>query len=162
MKPGRRIPLASAAAVLLAVCVAVGIYALTEQPPDATSLQSGAVNDALVRLFGGAPFLYDSKTGLWLGISIRHWAHAVEFWLLGLPVALAAWLAARPRVAVAGAVSLAVCAACSIFDQCHKLFVPGRHFDFFDLVMDALGYTTAIAMVLLVAWAVSALRRRHR
>ena len=42
----------------------------------------------------------------------------------------------------------AICAGFSLFDQCHRLFVPGRHFDPFDLVMDALGYGVAVVVVM--------------
>lgn len=126
-----------------------------ERDPDTTSSESSAVNDFLVGLFGGVLLLYDPETDLWLGVGIRHWAHAVEFFAFGVFAALAAWFLARPRLAAAGGVALAVCVASSLFDQCHKLFVPGHHFDGFDLVMDALGYGVAIAVVLAVAWVVS-------
>ena len=144
-------PRLALAFVLLAVSVATAIFLLTEQSPVETSRESSFVNDLLVGLFGGLPGLYDPQTGLWLGIGIRHWAHTAEFGLFGVLVALAVWFAVRPRVFLAGGVSLAICAACSLFDQCHKLFVPGRHWDWFDLAMDALGYVVAIAVVVAVA-----------
>ena len=160
MKSLRNISGLFVVAAILAVVVAGGIFVLTEQPPEATAQQSGAVNELLVRLLGGTP-LYDPATDSWLGIGIRRWAHAAEFWLLGVFVALASWLALKPRLAAAGVVSLCCCAAASLFDQCHKLFVPGRHFDGFDLVMDALGYGVAILTVLLAAKAVSAAGRQR-
>ena len=43
------------------------------------------------------------------------------------------------------------CAACSVGDQVHKIFVPGRHFDVIDLGFDAAGYVTAMLLVLLAA-----------
>ena len=61
------------------------------------------------------------------------------------------------RILPAGITALVICAACSLFDQCHKLFVPGRHFDYVDLFMDAFGYGCAIVFVLLVTAIV-----RHR
>ena len=151
----RRLPIASAACAVLAVVVAAGIFVLMQQDPSTTSSESSAINDFLVGLLGGVPFLYDPETDLWLGVGIRHWAHAAEFFAFGLFAALAAWFFARPRIAAAGGAALAVCVASSLFDQCHKLFVPGRHFDGFDLVMDALGYGVAIVLVLAVAWVLS-------
>ena len=145
----KTIPIAVTA--VLAVAVAVAIYLLTEQPPDATSSESDFINRFLIGLFGGIPGLYDPDTGLWLGVNIRHWAHTAEFFLLGIFVALLAYFVFKPRLLRAGVVSFATCLACSLFDQCHKLFVPGRHFDGFDLVMDALGYVVAILVVLLIA-----------
>ena len=140
---------------VLAVAVAAAIFVMTEQSPEVTTAESGRVNELLIRLFGGTGW-YDPETGLWLGIGIRHWAHSVEFGMLGLCVALAMrqWLrlrpARRPLLRTAG-LSLAICAAYSLFDQCHKLFVPGRHFDAFDLVMDALGYIPAVLIVIAVS-----------
>ena len=43
------------------------------------------------------------------------------------------------------------CAACSVGDQVHKIFVPGRHFDVIDLGFDAAGYVAAMLLVLLAA-----------
>lgn len=65
--------------------------------------------------------------------------------------ALAAWWG-RPRsLAARSAIALAACAACSLFDQTHKLFVPGREFDAGDLLFDAAGYLTAWLLVFGVA-----------
>ena len=46
---------------------------------------------------------------------------------------------------------LLFCAACSVGDQVHKIFVPGRHFDVIDLGFDAAGYVIAMLLVLLTA-----------
>ncbi|MFR9006422.1 MAG: VanZ family protein [Collinsella aerofaciens] len=35
----------------------------------------------------------------------------------------------------------------SLFDQTHKLFVPGREFDASDLVFDVLGYGVGIVLM---------------
>ena len=135
-----------------AVAVAIAIFLLTAQGPDDTISASSIVNVWLAKVFGRIPGLYDPQTGLWLGIGVRHWAHTAEFWLLGLFVSLSAYFALRPRLLVAGGVSFAVCVAFSLFDQTHKLFVPGRHFDGFDLAMDALGYGLVIAIVFTIGW----------
>ena len=101
----------------------------------------------MAAMLGWIPGLYDPATGLWLGIGIRRWAHAVEYGALGLFVALAAKSAMGQRTIAPGMAALAICAGFSLFDQCHRLFVPGRHFDPFDLAMDALGYGAAVAAV---------------
>ena len=95
--------------------VAVAIFALTSQTPEVTSAESGFVNDLLVALLGWIPGLYNPSTGLWFGIGIRHWAHAVEFGALGLFVALAAKSAMGPRAAAPHVVSLAICAGFSLY-----------------------------------------------
>lgn len=108
------------------------------------------MGDLLAGLLGAFPGVYDSQAGELLGVGIRRWAHVVEFGVLGLFVAVAACRMLRPRLAWAAGASFAICLACSLLDQCHKLFVPGHHFDASDLVMDAVGYGLAILVV--VAW----------
>ena len=92
---------------------------------------------------------------LWMGANIRRVAHTVEFFFVGLfasttVACLGEYLpCARFRYALAAL----FCAVCSVGDQVHKIFVPGRHFDMIDLGFDAAGYVTAMLLVLLVsAW----------
>ena len=132
---------------MISAVIALAIFTLTSQTPEVTSSESGFMNDLMVTLLGWIPGLYDPATGLWLGIGIRRWAHAVEYGALGLFVALAAKSAMGQRTIAPGMAALAICAGFSLFDQCHRLFVPGRHFDPFDLAMDALGYGAAVAAV---------------
>ena len=132
----------------LAFAAAIAIFVLTALPPEVTGAQSDSVGDLLAGLFGALPGVYDPQAGELLGVSIRRWAHVVEFGVLGLFVAVAACRMLRPHLARAAGASLAICLACSLLDQCHKLFVPGRHFDASDLVMGAVGYVVAILLVI--------------
>lgn len=43
--------------------------------------------------------------------------------------------------------ALLTCMCISLCDQLVWLFIVGRHFDFFDLVLDAIGYVSAIVVV---------------
>ncbi len=90
---------------------------------------------------------------LWMGANIRRVAHTVEFFFVGLFASLVAvCLDKRVSPTRLRCVSvLAFCAVCSVGDQVHKIFVPGRHFDVIDLGFDAAGYIAAILLVLLVA-----------
>ena len=92
---------------------------------------------------------------MWMGTNIRRVAHTVEFFFVGLFASLAA-VCLDKRVSptrLRCVPLLAFCAVCSVGDQVHKLFVPGRHFDMIDLGFDAAGYVTAMLLVLLVsAW----------
>lgn len=90
---------------------------------------------------------------LWMGANIRRVAHTVEFFFVGLfASATAACLGeCLPCARFRYVVALLFCAACSVGDQVHKIFVPGRHFDIIDLGFDAAGYVTAMLLVLLVA-----------
>ncbi|MBN2944056.1 MAG: VanZ family protein [Collinsella sp.] len=92
---------------------------------------------------------------LWMGANIRRVAHTVEFFFVGLFASLAAvCLNKRASPTRLRCVPLlAFCAVCSVGDQVHKIFVPGRHFDMIDLGFDAAGYVVAMLLVLLVsAW----------
>lgn len=157
-RAGKGPRVATGVMLCLTVGAAAAIFVLTSQDVDTTSAESSWMNDLLIRLFGDIPGLYDPETGLWLGLSVRQWAHTAEFLMLGTFVSLSVSLLRKggPLGSSIG-IAAAVCAACSIADQMHKLFVPGRHFDGVDLGMDALGYGTAIAVVFIV---VALLRRR--
>lgn len=90
---------------------------------------------------------------IWMGTNIRRVAHTVEFFFVGLFASLAAvCLDKRMSPARLRCVPvLAFCAVCSVGDQVHKIFVPGRHFDVIDLGFDAAGYVVAMLLVLLVS-----------
>ncbi|WP_293819911.1 VanZ family protein [uncultured Parolsenella sp.] len=108
---------------------------------------------------------------------VRRVAHAVEFAAVGLFASLTAifWrgvLGAGPGASRRGdthgpgrtagralatgrgpsacalfAATVCFCALCSLVDQTHKIFVPGRHFDVKDLPFDLAGYLVASLVV---------------
>ena len=90
---------------------------------------------------------------LWMGANIRRVAHTVEFFFVGLFASLVAVCLDKrvPITRLRCVPVLAFCAVCSVGDQVHKIFVPGRHFDVIDLGFDPAGYVTAMLLVLLVA-----------
>lgn len=92
---------------------------------------------------------------LWMGANIRRVAHTVEFFFVGLFASTTAACLGEclPCARFRYALAALFCAVCSVGDQVHKIFVPGRHFDMIDLGFDAAGYVTAMLLVLLVsAW----------
>lgn len=92
---------------------------------------------------------------LWMGANIRRVAHTVEFFFVGLFASTTAACLGEclPCARFRYALTALFCAVCSVGDQVHKIFVPGRHFDMIDLGFDAAGYVTAMLLVLLVsAW----------
>lgn len=90
---------------------------------------------------------------MWIGANVRRVAHIVEFFFIGLFASvIVVCFSRRPWSVCSRCVPvLLFCAACSVGDQVHKIFVPGRHFDMIDLGFDAAGYATAMLLVLLVA-----------
>lgn len=96
--------------------------------------------------------------------SVRIWAHTVEFLALGISVSLALvfWWG-RPR-GLLSRVPLAflLCVFASLFDQTHKLFVPGREFDAGDLLFDLLGYSIAMGLSFIVSRLLDLIRTKSR
>lgn len=116
-------------------------YLTTQTPYDTISL----TNKALEWL---PQFLIEptDSTGRVL-ISARRMAHIYEFLFLGIFVST---YMVTYDFKGKNIVALIVCAMCSLFDQTHKLFVPGREFDYRDLIMDFFGYFLSIVIVNLI------------
>lgn len=165
--------------VVLLVVTLASIWILTEQNVEQTSSLSESTARAVegraadVRLdvaqesqTGDAVEGADSTTAtvhpdplapvrLWMGTNIRRVAHTVEFFFVGLFASAAAACLGEclPCARFRYVLAALFCAVCSVGDQVHKIFVPGRHFDMIDLGFDAVGYVTAMLLVLLVsAW----------
>ena len=163
--------------VVLLVVTLASIWMLTEQNVEQTSSLSESTARAVegqaadVRpdaaqesQAGDAAGDADSTTGaihpdplapvrLWMGANIRRVAHTVEFFFVGLFASATAECLGEclPCARFRYVLALLFCAVCSVGDQVHKIFVPGRHFDVVDLGFDAAGYIAAMLLVLLAA-----------
>lgn len=163
--------------VVLLVVTLASIWILTEQNVEQTSSlsestaravegQSASVQPeaAVETQAGDAVEDADSTTAtvhpdslapvrLWMGANIRRVAHTVEFFFVGLFASLAVVCLGEclPCARFRYALAALFCAVCSVGDQVHKIFVPGRHFDVVDLGFDAAGYIAAMLLVLLAA-----------
>ena len=116
--------------------------------PDATQeFQAGDAVEGTVHPDPLAP------VRLWVGANIRRVAHTVEFFFVGLfaSATVACLGECLPCARFRHVLALLFCAVCSVGDQVHKIFVPGRHFDMIDLGFDAAGYVVAMLLVLLAA-----------
>ena len=118
--------------------VAGAIFYLTTQTPEATISASHWATEHL------PSFLIEPK---WPDGSVlltaRQMAHIYQFFALGLCASLAMLGCARFSPTVQALAAMAICLVCSLADQTHKLFIPGREFDGRDLVLDAVGYAAA-------------------
>lgn len=171
--------------VFLLVVTLASIWMLTEQSAEQTSLLSESTahvvegqaagaqsGDAGETRATGAAEVADQTDGvradplapvrMWMATNIRRVAHTVEFFFVGLSSsAAAACLGERIlRTRLRCLLVPLFCVVCSVGDQVHKIFVPGRHFDVVDLGFDAAGYIVAMLLVLLVAMLVALLARR--
>ena len=166
-------------AIVLFAATLAGIWVLTEQNAVETSLLSestarvveGQATGVQAADVAGEAQTENGMTGgtdsaasnvrsgrlasirMWVGTNVRRVAHTVEFFFVGLfASAIVVCFSRRPWSAYSRCVPvLLFCAACSVGDQVHKIFVPGRHFDMIDLGFDAAVYITAMLLVLLIA-----------
>ena len=157
-------------AIVLFVATLAVIWVLTEQNAVETSLlsestarvvegQATGVQAADATGGGADSAASNVRSGrlasirMWVGTNVRRVAHTVEFFFVGLFASVVVvCLSRRPWSVCSRCVPvLLFCVACSVGDQVHKIFVPGRHFDVIDLGFDAAGYVTAMLLVLLAA-----------
>lgn len=160
---------------------ACDFFALTEQNPVQTSTLSSAVNNAIVAQHDceagdGATALSNTDTSVsssaFAGVgkvmfsyaSVRIWAHAVVFFALGIPVSLALvfWWGRSRGLLLRASLAFPICVFASLFDQTHKLFVPGRELDAGDLLFDLLGYSIAIGLSFIVSRSLDLIRTKSR
>lgn len=166
-------------AIVLFTATLVGIWVLTEQNAVQTSLLSESTARVVEGQAAGiqaAGIAGETRAGdgmaegadsaasavqsgrlasirMWVGTNVRRVAHTVEFFFVGLFASvIVVCFFRRPWSVCSRCVPvLLFCAACSVGDQVHKIFVPGRHFDVIDLGFDVAGYVTAMLLVLLAA-----------
>ena len=158
-------------AIVLFAATLAGIWVLTEQNAVETSLLSESTARVVEGQATGEAQTENGMTGgtdsaasnvrsgrlasirMWVGTNVRRVAHTVEFFFVGLFASVVVvCFSRRPWSVCSRCVPvLLFCAACSVGDQVHKIFVPGRHFDVIDLGFDAAGYVTAMLLVLLAA-----------
>lgn len=137
--------------------VAGVIFYLTTQTPEATIQASRWAAEHL------PSFLIEPK---WPDGSVlltaRQMAHIYQFFVLGLCAALAMLGCTRISPAARALSAAAICLVCSLADQTHKLFVPGREFDGRDLALDAVGYCAAVAFIFFIRWLIVRKRKQSR
>lgn len=136
-------------ALLIGLLASIAVvFILTEQDPQETSSLSNAVLYVLYLLARPFKSEWSYSDYIWSSWLVRKLAHTVEFFVIGLFTAAVSIVWSRRddrRRSFRSAFGLSV--AASLFDQSHKLFVPGREFDVVDLAFDALGYYSAIRLV---------------
>lgn len=127
----------SLAFVLITLCI---LFYLTFQTPDDTV--------ALSERVGHLPVVEDllNWVGAFVDWSVRQWAHVFEFLIIGICVSIFYAFAAK-NIWTILVLAVLTCICISLCDQSVRIFIAGRHFDSFDLVLDALGYVSAVVIV---------------
>lgn len=131
----------SAAAVILWYSV---IFGFSAQDGEKSGSLSGAVAEAVMKLFGGDPGGEARHT---LEHIIRKGAHMTEFAILALLVfwAVYAWTGVRSLKAFVIAFALTVCLAS--LDEFHQTYVPDRAGRPADVLIDSCGALIALALL---------------
>lgn len=133
----RKLLVISLVFVLITLCI---LFYLTLQAPDDTVTFSEKV--------GHLPVVEDflNWVSRFVDWSVRQWAHVFEFLIIGICVSIFYAFAAK-KIWLMMALALLTCVCISLCDQSVRIFIVGRHFDSFDLVLDAIGYVGAIVVV---------------
>ena len=123
--------------VLITLCI---LFYLTFQAPDDTV--------ALSERVGHLPVVEDffNWVSAFVDWSVRQWAHVFEFLIIGMCVSIFYKFATK-NIWTMLVLAVLTCMCISLCDQSVRIFIAGRHFDSFDLVLDALGYVRAIVVV---------------
>lgn len=79
---------------------------------------------------------------------IRKLGHVIEYGLLGIASGIA--FISSDRWFKGTAFALILCIAVSVLDQCVKIFVPIRHFDWTDIPFDIVGSLAGIGLVMII------------
>lgn len=134
---------------IVAIVVLGAIFVLTQQNTRQTGDAALRAERLLLRL---VPPTGTGEIGepTWLGLTIRQLAHVAEFTVLGIAAGVVG-ASVLGRGLIPWAASVALCLTASLTDELHKRFVPGRHFDAHDLLLDAAGYLPATTLVALAA-----------
>ncbi len=123
---------------MIPVVMAVGlIFALTMQNVTETVALSEGFRNWIIMVC--ERFDADTVKG-WMDstVAVRRLGHVIEYFVLGVAAAVSV---RKKRYA------LLFCVCISLVDQIIKIYVPGRHFDWVDILFDAVGYLSGSAVV---------------
>ena len=141
----------------VAVLWAVLCVFLSWQQGEDTSQLSGRIAYAAKRVIDLLGIEIDLNT---LNMWLRRYAHVVVFFVLGilLCAALQRIMSRSPYLSIRSyAVTVAACAAWAVIAEVGKIWVPGRHLQWDETMLDIVGVICGAAIAELVAL----LSRRH-
>lgn len=134
--------------VAILIILASVFYLTFQKPEDTVDLSNRVAHLPVV-----SAFLERMET--YVSWSVRQWAHVFEFFIVGTGFSVLYIFITKHTWSMMAA-ALFTCMAVSFVDQSIRIFIVGRHFDAFDLVLDAIGYVVAalifVACRELVSW----------
>lgn len=128
------------------------IFSNSAADASASSVTSGSAALKIVGLFmpGDAGTDDYNAAAEKLDGVLREWAHAAEFFPLGALCAVFLLNFKKSGYLKIFAVSAAFCAFYGLSDEVHQLFVKGRSFQVFDIMMDTGGALLGAALALAI------------
>ena len=138
--------------IILAVAVAVTIFVLSSEGEALSDLRSGGVTEAILSVLGVLKGLDGQERRaviLQYNFLVRSVAHVVIFFVLAL-VSCFFWKflgVKRPCL-----ITLITSLVYAVLDEIHQIFVPGRTFEFEDILLDLLGITLAVVLFSLIIY----------
>ena len=138
-----------AAGIVALIVVLAAIFALTQQNTRQTGDAALKAEQFLMRIVTPTG-TGDIGEPTWFGLTIRKLAHIAEFGALGLAAGIVCACILGSGI-TSWAASSVLCFVASLADELHKRFVPGRHFDAEDMLLDAAGYLPATTIITLIA-----------
>ena len=123
MKKSLLIPSAAILIILASL-----FYLTFQKPEDTVELSNRVAHLPVVSAFL-------ERMGAYVSWSVRQWAHVFEFFIVGTGFSVLYIFITKHTWSMMVAVSFV--------DQSIRIFIVGRHFDAFDLVLDAIGYVVA-------------------
>ena len=134
--------------VAILIILASVFYLTFQKPEDTVDLSNTVAHLPVV-----SAFLERMET--YVSWSVRQWAHVFEFFIVGTGFSVLYIFITKHTWSMMAA-ALFTCMAVSFVDQSIRIFIVGRHFDAFGLVLDAIGYVVAalifVACRELVSW----------
>ncbi len=150
MRPSRKRIAARIITTVITVAIAAVIFYLSTQPAEISAAESGGICEKILALFdfyrSAAP---EAKAEMLESFNnlFRSLAHFGVFFLLSLSSAFMwkAWDIGWPSSA-----ALITAALYAVTDELHQLFVPGRAFQFTDILIDLAGAFLAALIFFLI------------
>lgn len=145
--------------LFLTLAVMTAIFIFSSQDGDNSQQISDGLLARIKELIELLPPLTDDGAGK----DVRKYAHMFEYALLGITSVLLFaelfWQRTQPN-ACAAVTAYIFCFAYAALDELHQYFVPGRSAQFSDVLVDSVGFTAGIMLIIAVSLVVRHKKRR--
>ena len=135
---------------ILSFAVMVCIFCLSSQPaPESNELSKGVAESIIDKTphIKDLPPAEKQSLAIDLNRKIRNYAHFFLFFILGTALALSISFSYGGKLLDKYVIALIISIIYAISDEIHQIFVPGRSFQFTDILTDSAGSLLGIAII---------------